>query len=99
VIVGRPVLLGVSGGIASYKACSIVRQLTDAGAVVDVVMTASATERRCGSGTRRSRTSTWDESPISSSLLRQPRTCWLVLRSGWRMTSSRQSCSRLRYRF
>jgi phosphopantothenoylcysteine decarboxylase/phosphopantothenate--cysteine ligase len=44
VIVGRPVLLGVSGGIASYKACSIVRQLTDAGAVVDVVMTASATE-------------------------------------------------------
>lgn len=43
-IAGRPVLLGVSGGIASYKACSIVRQLTDAGAVVDVVMTASATE-------------------------------------------------------
>jgi len=44
VIAGRAVLLGVSGGIASYKACSIVRQLTDAGAVVDVVMTASATE-------------------------------------------------------
>ncbi len=43
-IVGRPVLFGVSGGIASYKACSIVRRLTDAGAVVDVVMTASATE-------------------------------------------------------
>ncbi len=41
---GRPVLLGVSGGIAIYKACSIVRRLVEAGAVVDVVMTASATE-------------------------------------------------------
>jgi len=44
VIVGRPVMLGVSGGIACYKACSIVRQLVEAGATVDVVMTASATE-------------------------------------------------------
>ncbi len=43
-IAGRPVLLGVSGGIASYKACFLVRQLRESGAVVDVVMTASATE-------------------------------------------------------
>ncbi|UCD23566.1 MAG: bifunctional phosphopantothenoylcysteine decarboxylase/phosphopantothenate--cysteine ligase CoaBC [Gemmatimonadota bacterium] len=43
-IVDRPVMLGVSGGIACYKACSIVRQLVEAGATVDVVMTASATE-------------------------------------------------------
>ena len=43
-IVGQPVMLGVSGGIACYKACSIVRQLVEAGATVDVVMTASATE-------------------------------------------------------
>jgi phosphopantothenoylcysteine decarboxylase/phosphopantothenate--cysteine ligase len=38
------VLLGVSGGIACYKACSVVRQLKEAGAEVDVVMTASAAE-------------------------------------------------------
>jgi len=44
VIVGRHVLLGVSGGIACYKTCSIVRQLVEAGAAVDVVMTASAAE-------------------------------------------------------
>lgn len=41
---GRPVLLGVSGGIAIYKACSVVRRLVEAGATVDVVMTASAAE-------------------------------------------------------
>ncbi len=43
-IKGRPVLLGVSGGIAIYKACSVVRRLTEAGATVDVVMTKSAAE-------------------------------------------------------
>ncbi|UCG86123.1 MAG: bifunctional phosphopantothenoylcysteine decarboxylase/phosphopantothenate--cysteine ligase CoaBC [Gemmatimonadota bacterium] len=43
-IVGRHVLLGVSGGIACYKTCSVVRQLVEAGAEVDVVMTASAAE-------------------------------------------------------
>lgn len=36
------VLLGVSGGIAVYKACDLVRRLQDAGATVKVVMTASA---------------------------------------------------------
>jgi phosphopantothenoylcysteine decarboxylase/phosphopantothenate--cysteine ligase len=44
VIKDRRILLGVSGGIAIYKVCSIVRRLAEAGAVVDVVMTASATE-------------------------------------------------------
>jgi len=44
VIAGRRVLVGVSGGIAIYKTCSVVRQLTEAGAAVDVVMTASAAE-------------------------------------------------------
>lgn len=43
-IAGRHVVLGVSGGIASYKACTIARRLTEAGVHVDVVMTASATE-------------------------------------------------------
>ena len=41
---GRHVLLGVSGGIASYKACTLARRLTEAGAAVDVVLTASAAE-------------------------------------------------------
>ncbi|MDH3496073.1 MAG: bifunctional phosphopantothenoylcysteine decarboxylase/phosphopantothenate--cysteine ligase CoaBC [Gemmatimonadota bacterium] len=43
-LTGRHVLLGVSGGIASYKACTLARRLADAGAVVDVVLTASAAE-------------------------------------------------------
>jgi phosphopantothenoylcysteine decarboxylase/phosphopantothenate--cysteine ligase len=41
---GRRVVLGVSGGIAAYKACTLARRLTEAGAAVDVVLTASATE-------------------------------------------------------
>ncbi len=40
----RRVVLGVSGGIASYKACLLARRLTEAGAAVDVVLTRSATE-------------------------------------------------------
>jgi phosphopantothenoylcysteine decarboxylase/phosphopantothenate--cysteine ligase len=38
----RHVLLGVSGGIAAYKACEVVRRLRDAGADVRVVMTEGA---------------------------------------------------------
>lgn len=38
----RHVLLGVSGGIAAYKACEVVRRLRDAGADVRVAMTANA---------------------------------------------------------
>ena len=41
---GRHVLLGVSGGIASYKSCTLARRLTESGAAVDVVMTAGAQE-------------------------------------------------------
>ena len=36
------VLLGVSGGIAAYKACELTRRLRDAGAEVRVVLTANA---------------------------------------------------------
>lgn len=43
-LAGRRVVLGVSGGIACYKACTIARRLTEAGAAVDVVLTASAAE-------------------------------------------------------
>ena len=41
---GRHILLGVSGGIAAYKSCELVRLLRKAGAKVRVVMTRGATE-------------------------------------------------------
>lgn len=41
-ISGRRVLLGVSGGIAVYKACELARGLVKAGIEVDTVMTANA---------------------------------------------------------
>jgi phosphopantothenoylcysteine decarboxylase / phosphopantothenate---cysteine ligase len=41
---GRHVVLGVSGGIACYKSCILARRLAEAGAAVDVVLTASAAE-------------------------------------------------------
>jgi phosphopantothenoylcysteine decarboxylase / phosphopantothenate---cysteine ligase len=40
----RRVLLGITGGIASYKSAWVARLLTKAGAAVDVVMTRAATE-------------------------------------------------------
>ncbi|HYF39280.1 MAG TPA: bifunctional phosphopantothenoylcysteine decarboxylase/phosphopantothenate--cysteine ligase CoaBC [Gemmatimonadales bacterium] len=39
---GRRVVLGVAGGIASYKSCILARRLAEAGAQVDVVMTRGA---------------------------------------------------------
>jgi phosphopantothenoylcysteine decarboxylase / phosphopantothenate---cysteine ligase len=39
----RRILLGVSGGIAAYKSCELVRRLRDLGAHVRVVMTENAT--------------------------------------------------------
>ena len=41
---GRRVLLGITGGIASYKAAWLARLLAQAGAEVDVVLTRSASE-------------------------------------------------------
>ena len=38
----KRVILGVSGGIAAYKSADLVRRLRDAGAEVQVVMTAAA---------------------------------------------------------
>jgi phosphopantothenoylcysteine decarboxylase / phosphopantothenate---cysteine ligase len=64
---GRRVLLGVTGGVAAYKACLLTRLLTQAGATVQVVMTRSA-ERFVGPATfaalsgRRVYTDLW-ESP------------------------------------
>jgi len=44
ILAGRRVLLGVTGGIASYKACHLARRLAEAGTAVDVVLTAAAAE-------------------------------------------------------
>ena len=47
---GRRVLLGVTGGIAAYKAAALASRLVQNGAVLDVVMTADA-ERFVGAAT------------------------------------------------
>jgi len=41
---GKKILIGVTGGIAAYKVCFVVRELRKAGAEVRVVMTESAKE-------------------------------------------------------
>jgi phosphopantothenoylcysteine decarboxylase/phosphopantothenate--cysteine ligase len=41
---GRHVVVGVSGGIAAYKSCILVRRLAEAGARVDVILTEGAAE-------------------------------------------------------
>jgi phosphopantothenoylcysteine decarboxylase/phosphopantothenate--cysteine ligase len=61
----RRILLGVSGGIAAYKSCELVRRLREQGAEVRVVMTAGA-EHFVGAATFQAlsgqsvRTSLWD---------------------------------------
>jgi len=44
IFAGKRILLGVSGGIAAYKAADLARRLVAAGAVVKVVMTRAAQE-------------------------------------------------------
>src|SRR4028118_516048 len=39
---GKTIVLGVSGGIAAYKACELASRLTQSGVAVHVVMTESA---------------------------------------------------------
>ena len=41
-LAGRHIVLGLSGGIACYKSAELVRELTKAGATVQVVMTEAA---------------------------------------------------------
>jgi phosphopantothenoylcysteine decarboxylase/phosphopantothenate--cysteine ligase len=43
-LVGKTVVLGVTGGIAAYKSCEIVSRLKKLGCNVEVIMTAHATE-------------------------------------------------------
>lgn len=44
ILTGKNIVLGVSGGIAAYKSCTLVREFIKRGANVDVVMTANATQ-------------------------------------------------------
>ncbi len=74
---GRTVVLGVSGGIAAYKAIEVCRRLVDSGLHVAPVMTAGAT-RFVGEATfsalasERVQTSLWDEAdPIPHTRLGQ----------------------------
>nr|WP_188310359.1 bifunctional phosphopantothenoylcysteine decarboxylase/phosphopantothenate--cysteine ligase CoaBC [Arenimonas fontis] len=63
---GQRILLGVSGGIAAYKAAELVRRLRERGAEVRVVMTGAA-QRFVGAATFQAlsgnpvRSSLWDE--------------------------------------
>jgi phosphopantothenoylcysteine decarboxylase/phosphopantothenate--cysteine ligase len=41
---GKKILLGITGGIAAYKSCYLVREFVKAGASVKVIMTPSATK-------------------------------------------------------
>jgi phosphopantothenoylcysteine synthetase/decarboxylase len=41
---GKKILLGVTGGIAAYKACTLASRLAQSGAIVTVVMTHGATK-------------------------------------------------------
>jgi phosphopantothenoylcysteine decarboxylase/phosphopantothenate--cysteine ligase len=65
VLAGRSVVLGVSGGIAAYKAVEVCRRLMDAGATVRPVVTADA-QRFVGAHTfsavasEPARTTMWD---------------------------------------
>ena len=85
------VVLGVSGGIAAYKACELLRRLLGAGHEVTVVPTAAALEfvgaapgppcpagrctRRCSTTRIWCRTSRSGRRPTWSSSPRRPPTC------------------------
>jgi len=44
IISGKNIVLGVTGGIAAYKACELVRRLVREGASVQVIMTKNAAQ-------------------------------------------------------
>lgn len=96
------VVLGVSGGIAAYKACELLRGLTESGHDVTVVPTAAALEF-VGAPTwaalsgKPVTTEVWSSvhevphvrigsTPISSWLLPLPPTCSPRPRTAWQMT-------------
>ena len=68
---GRSIVLGLTGGIACYKAAELTRELVRAGARVQVVMTEAAT-RFIGEATMQALSNhpvyrdTWDPRPANS---------------------------------
>lgn len=44
ILLGKKILLGITGGIAAYKCCELIRLFQKAGAIVKVVMTNNATQ-------------------------------------------------------
>ena len=83
-LAGRRVVLGVSGGIAAYKAVELCRRMVDAGAHVSPVLTEDAT-RFVGKvtfdalGSEKAQTSLWDEaSPIPHTRLGQQADVFVV---------------------
>ena len=71
ILAGQKLLLGVTGGVAAYKAAELVRLLVGEGAEVQVVMTPAA-KRFIGSATlqavsgKRVRDDLWDEDAEAS---------------------------------
>ncbi len=70
-LAGRHIVVGVTGGIASYKAVLLVRRLVSEGAVVDVVMTRGAREfighvTFEGITGRSVRTEVWEDVPAAT---------------------------------
>src|SRR5215210_923185 len=76
-LAGRRIVLGVTGGIAAYKAVEVCRRLVDLGAHVAPVMTADALHfvgetTFSALASERVQTSLWDEeSPIPHTRLGQ----------------------------
>jgi len=76
-LAGRRIVLGVSGGIAAYKAIDVCRRLVDAGAIVAPVLTRGALHfvgetTFSALASERVRTSLWDEAePIPHTRLGQ----------------------------
>ena len=70
---GKHLVVGMTGGIAAYKACELVRRLQDAGATVQVVMTdgaqrfVTATTMQALSG-RPVATDQWDASGVDNAM-------------------------------
>ena len=97
-LTGRRIVLGVTGGIAAYKAVEVCRRLVDAGAHVIPVMTEGA-ERFVGRTTLSAlasepvQTSLWDErDPIPHTRLGQNAdlvlVCPATARHSWRRSVS-----------
>ena len=49
-LTGKHIVLGVTGSIAAYKAADLASKLTQAGALVDVIVTEAFRERLANSG-------------------------------------------------